>query len=93
MLDAFYYFDTNRSGYLDYRELREALAYAGLDLSTEAAKEVVKAIKAEKLKVQAQVQDDQVRVSGKKRDDLQAVMALLKDLGFRRPLQFVDLRD
>ena len=62
-------------------------------LDKEAAKEVVKAIKAEKLKVQAQVQDDQVRVTGKKRDDLQSVMALLKDLGFRRPLQFVNLRD
>ncbi|HAC79827.1 MAG: YajQ family cyclic di-GMP-binding protein [Candidatus Binatia bacterium] len=62
-------------------------------LDKEAAKEVVKAIKAEKLKVQAQVQDDQVRVTGKKRDELQSVMALLKGLDFRRPLQFVNLRD
>jgi uncharacterized protein YajQ (UPF0234 family) len=62
-------------------------------LDKEAAKEVVKRIKAEKLKVQAQIQDDQVRVSGKKRDDLQDVISLLKGAGFRRPLQYVNMRD
>lgn len=62
-------------------------------LDKEAAKEVVKLIKAEKLKVQPQIQDDQVRVSGKKRDDLQAVITLLKAADFRRPLQYINMRD
>ena len=48
-------------------------------LSSEQAKDVVKRIKAAKLKVQAAIQGDQVRVSGKKKDDLQAVIALLKE--------------
>ena len=64
---------------------------AGLD--KDAAKEVVKLIKAEKLKVQPQIQDDQVRVTGKKRDDLQAVISLLKAADFRRPLQYINMRD
>lgn len=62
-------------------------------LDKEAAKEVVKLIKAEKLKVQPQIQDDQVRVTGKKRDDLQAVISLLKAADFRRPLQYLNMRD
>lgn len=48
-------------------------------LSSEQAKDIVKRIKASKLKVQAAIQGDQVRVSGKKKDDLQAVMALLRE--------------
>ena len=48
-------------------------------LSTEQAKDVVKRIKGTGLKVQAAIQGDQVRVSGKKKDDLQAVMAHLKE--------------
>jgi uncharacterized protein YajQ (UPF0234 family) len=48
-------------------------------LSSEQAKDVVKRIKASKLKVQAAIQGDQVRVSGKKKDDLQSVIALLKE--------------
>lgn len=48
-------------------------------LSTEQAKDVVKRIKASGLKVQAAIQGDQVRVSGKKKDDLQAVMANLRE--------------
>ena len=62
-------------------------------LDKEAAKEVVKLIKAEKLKVQPHIQDDQVRVTGKKRDDLQAVISLLKAADFRRPLQYLNMRD
>ncbi len=62
-------------------------------LDKDAAKEVVKLIKAEKLKVQPQIQDDQVRVTGKKRDDLQAVISLLKAADFRRPLQYINMRD
>ena len=48
-------------------------------ISTEIAKELVKRVKRTKLKVQAQIQQDQVRVSGKKRDDLQAVMQLVRE--------------
>jgi hypothetical protein len=61
-------------------------------ISKEKGKEVVKRIKESKLKVQAQIMDDQVRVSGKKIDDLQEVMQLLKgqDLGIE--LQFVNMR-
>lgn len=62
-------------------------------ISTEKGKAIVKRIKDAKLKVQAQIQDDQVRVTGKKRDDLQAVIQLLKEADFDLPLQFVNMRD
>lgn len=63
-------------------------------LETEMAKKIVKLIKAEKkLKVQAQIQADQVRVTGKKRDDLQATMALLKAAELDVALQFNNFRD
>ena len=62
-------------------------------LDKETAKKIVKAIKDAKLKVQAAIQGEQVRVTGKKRDDLQAVMAMLKDKDFGLPLQFTNFRD
>ncbi|KPK17019.1 MAG: hypothetical protein AMJ62_03135 [Myxococcales bacterium SG8_38] len=62
-------------------------------VSKEKAKDIVKAIKDSKLKVQASVQGDTVRVSGKKRDDLQATIAFLKEQDFDLPLQFVNFRD
>lgn len=62
-------------------------------VSKEKAKEIVKSIKDSKLKVQASIQGDAVRVSGKKRDDLQAVIALLKEGEFDLPLQYVNFRD
>ena len=62
-------------------------------IPTEKAKEIVKAIKDAKLKVQAAIQSDQVRVSGKKRDDLQAAIALLKAKDFGLPLQFSNYRN
>ena len=62
-------------------------------ISQDAAKELVKDIKAMKLKVQAQIQSDQVRVSGKKRDDLQEVIVEVRGLDFRLPLQFINFRD
>jgi cyclic-di-GMP-binding protein len=65
--------------------------HEGLD--TEAAREIVKIIKGAKFKVQAQVQDDQVRVTGKQRDELQAVIQALRAADFRRPLQFTNMRD
>jgi uncharacterized protein YajQ (UPF0234 family) len=59
----------------------------------DAAKELGKHIRDTKLKVQFQVQGDQLRIQGKKRDDLQEVIAELKTLDFRLPLQFVNFRD
>ncbi len=57
------------------------------------AKKIVKLIKDKKLKVQSQIQGDQVRVTGKKRDDLQAVMAMLRAEDLDMPLQFDNFRD
>lgn len=62
-------------------------------VSTELAKEIVKAIKQAKMKVQASIQGDQVRVTGKKRDDLQAAMALVRGIDADRPLSFTNFRD
>ena len=62
-------------------------------IETEKAKEIVKAIKESKMKVQAQIQDEQVRVSGKNRDDLQETIALVKGQDFKIPLQFENFRD
>ncbi len=59
---------------------------------TDKAKEIVKAIKDSKIKVQASIQADQVRVSGKSRDDLQSVIALLKGRDFGIELQFENYR-
>ena len=57
------------------------------------AKKMVKLIKDQKAKVQAAIQGDQLRVTGKKRDDLQAAIALLKEGNFGLPLQFKNFRD
>lgn len=58
------------------------------------AKDIVKRIKETKLKVQAQIQGEKIRVTGKKRDDLQAIMALLRgEQGPDLPLQFDNFRD
>ncbi len=62
-------------------------------IETEKAKEIVKFIKEAKIKVQAQIQDEQVRISGKKRDDLQEAIALLRAKDFDIPLQFDNFRD
>lgn len=61
-------------------------------IPTEKAKDIVKAIKDTKLKVQASIQADQVRVSGKSRDDLQAVIQTLKAKDFGLELQFTNYR-
>ncbi len=62
-------------------------------IETEIAKQMVKEIKASKIKVQAAIQGEQVRVTGKKRDDLQQVMALLRNADLGLPLQFTNFRD
>ena len=64
---------------------------SGLD--TDLSRKMIKKIKELKLKVQAQIQSDQVRVTGKKRDDLQAAMAALRNMDLGMPLQFTNFRD
>ncbi|MFZ5967867.1 MAG: YajQ family cyclic di-GMP-binding protein [Bacillota bacterium] len=61
-------------------------------ISKEKGKDVVAAIKASKLKVQAQIMDDQVRVTGKNKDDLQMVIQFLKEKDFGIALQFTNYR-
>ena len=62
-------------------------------IEQEVAKKISKAIKDSKKKVQVAIQGDELRVSGKKRDDLQDVIAFVKTLGIDQPLQFVNFRD
>jgi hypothetical protein len=62
-------------------------------VSQELAKKIVKALKDSKLKVQASIQGDELRVTGKKRDDLQDAIALVKGLNLDLPLQYVNFRD
>lgn len=62
-------------------------------IDKDSARKIVKLVKETKLKVQAQVQQEQVRVTGKKRDDLQTVMAKLKEAPFGPPFQFTNFRD
>jgi cyclic-di-GMP-binding protein len=62
-------------------------------IDAENAKQVVKLIRDAQLKVQAAIQGDQIRVTGKKRDDLQNVIAMLKEAKINLPLQFINFRD
>ena len=62
-------------------------------LETDLCRKLVKMIKGSKLKVQAAIQGDKVRITGKKRDDLQNVIASLRDADFDMPLQYVNFRD
>ena len=62
-------------------------------IETEKAREIVKFIKGTGVKVQAQIMDDEVRVTGKKRDDLQDVIAKLRAADLGLALQFVNFRD
>jgi uncharacterized protein YajQ (UPF0234 family) len=61
-------------------------------IPVEKAKEIVRLIKDSKVKVQASIQEDQVRVSGKNRDDLQKIIALVKEKDFGIALQFTNYR-
>jgi uncharacterized protein YajQ (UPF0234 family) len=59
----------------------------------ESAQQIVKAVKGSKLKTQVAIQGDELRVTGKKRDELQNVIALVKELKLKQPLQYVNFRD
>ncbi len=74
------------------KQKRQAFALKqGIDRDT--AKRLVKILKDSRLKVQSQIQGEQVRVTGKKRDDLQQAIAALKDAGPEVPLDFTNFRD
>jgi uncharacterized protein YajQ (UPF0234 family) len=62
-------------------------------IETDLARKIVKMIKKEKLKVQASIQGEKVRVSGKKKDDLQQVIGLMKEAQIDIPLQYENYRD
>lgn len=62
-------------------------------IDQDSARELAKHVRDLKLKVQAQVHGDRVRITGKKRDDLQDVIAVFKDLDYKLPLQFINFRD
>ncbi|MEQ9745070.1 YajQ family cyclic di-GMP-binding protein [Pectobacterium actinidiae] len=84
-------------------DVPEAFEHSGKTYSVEAklkqgiettqAKQIVKLIKDSKLKVQVQIQGEQVRVTGKSRDDLQGVMALIRGGNLGQPFQFTNFRD
>lgn len=87
-------------GSLDYKDREKAAGQSvrqkvGLlqGIGRDLAKRLVKEIKDAKLKVQAAVQGDELRVSGKKRDDLQTAIQAIKALDVEQPLQFVNFRD
>ena len=62
-------------------------------VESEIAREIVKLVKAMKLKIQVAIQGDQLRVTGKKRDELQQVISMLKEAKLDLPLQFENYRD
>ncbi len=87
-------------GQLDYQKVEPAAGQsvrqnitvkAGIE--TELAKKIVKEIKSAKMKVQVAIQGDTLRVTGKKRDDLQGAIQFVKDLGLELPLQYKNFRD
>lgn len=87
-------------GQLDYQKVEPAAGQAvrqrvlvkeGID--KELAKKIVKEIKGSKMKVQVAIQGEELRVTGKKRDDLQDCIAFVKGLGLDQPLQYKNFRD
>jgi uncharacterized protein YajQ (UPF0234 family) len=87
-------------GMLDYKTVEKAAGQSvrqvvaiktGID--KELARRLVKEIKNAKLKVQVAIQGDELRVTGKKRDDLQEVIAYVKGLDLEQPVQFSNFRD
>lgn len=87
-------------GQLDYQKVEPAAGVSvrqnivlkqGIDKET--AKKIVKEIKGTKIKVQVSIQGDELRVSGKKRDALQEVIAFIKGLALEQPFQFQNFRD
>ncbi len=87
-------------GQLDYQKVEPAAGQSVRQnilvkngIEQDLAKKIVKDIKGAKMKIQVAIQGDELRVSGKKRDDLQAAMQFIKDLGLEQPMQFKNFRD
>lgn len=88
------------AGVLDFKppekaagqSLRQSVALRQ-GIETELAKRIVREIKDSKLKVQAAIQGEELRITAKKRDDLQAAIALLRGLKIEQPLQYVNFRE
>jgi uncharacterized protein YajQ (UPF0234 family) len=74
-----------------YGARQQIILRRGID--ADRARKIVKQIKTEKMKVQTAIQGDKLRVSGKKRDDLQSVIAMLKEFDIGLPLQYENFRD
>ena len=88
------------AGALDFAEPEKAsgnmvrqLVTVKQGIAQDLSKKIVKAIKDSKLKVQASIQGDELRITGKKRDDLQSAITLVKGLKIEQPLQYVNFRD
>ena len=62
-------------------------------IDQDSTRKIIKLIKESKIKVQSSIQGDKVRISGKKRDDLQEVIRLLRDANTGLPLQYINFRD
>jgi cyclic-di-GMP-binding protein len=87
-------------GALDYGKAEKAAGDSVRQVITvkqgidkDLAKQITKAIKDSKMKVQASIQGDELRVTGKKIDDLQAAIAMVKGLKIEQPLQYINFRD
>ena len=88
------------AGALDFQEPEKAAGQSlrqkvivRQGIAQHIAKKIVKEMKSSKLKVQVAIQGDELRVNGKKRDDLQAAIQTVKDMGLDLPLQYVNFRD
>ena len=88
------------SGFLDFKSpqnatkgslRQEVLIRQGIDQAL--GKQIVKMIKASKLKVQVAIQGDELRISGKKRDDLQVTIKSIKEMEIKLPLQYINFRN
>ena len=84
-------FDFSKDAYQSGKQLKKEVAVTN-GLKQEDAKKIVKVIKDSGLKVQAQIMDDIVRVTGKKIDDLQAVITACKQANLNLPLQFINMK-
>ena len=87
-------------GQLDYQKVEPAAGQSVRQnivvkegIEKDLAKQIVKEIKAAKMKIQVAIQGDTLRVTGKKRDDLQQAIQFVKDLGLDLPLQYKNFRD
>lgn len=87
-------------GQLDYQKVEPAAGQSVRQnilvkngIEKELAKKIVKDIKGAKMKVQVAIQGDELRVTGKKRDDLQMAIQFIKDIGLEQPVQFKNFRD